>query len=61
MSTTLDHREGDEASIAIHTPEREDAFQILESLGWHEIPEPVDAAADEAAPLSPAAEEPAPG
>ncbi len=30
---------GDEATVAIHAPEREEALRILESMGWWEIPE----------------------
>ena len=30
---------GDEATIVVHRPDREEAFRGLEELGWWEIPE----------------------
>ena len=42
MSMSKKPQKGDEAIVAIHTPEREEAFRILEAMGWWEIPEPVD-------------------
>ena len=30
---------GDEATVAVHAPEREEALRALESMGWWEIPE----------------------
>ena len=42
MSMSQTPLRGDEAIVAIHTPEREEAFRALEGLGWWEVPELVD-------------------
>lgn len=54
MSAGLVPRRGDEATVAIHIPDREDALRLLEAAGWWEVPEMVDrdteAAEDSAQP-----------
>jgi len=39
ISMRLSFSKGDEATVAIHSPEREEALRILEAMGWWEIPE----------------------
>ncbi len=45
MSMGYEPEEGDVASVAIHSPDREEAWRVLSELGWHATP---DSAADEA-------------
>jgi hypothetical protein len=42
MSMSFRPQKGDEAVVAIHVPEREDAFRVLESMGWFEAPQMVE-------------------
>jgi NhaP-type Na+/H+ or K+/H+ antiporter len=39
MRMGLSPRKGDEATVAIHIPEREEAFRLLEAIGWWAAPE----------------------
>jgi NhaP-type Na+/H+ or K+/H+ antiporter len=39
ISMRLAFKKGDEATVAIHLPEREEALRTLEAMGWWEIPE----------------------
>jgi NhaP-type Na+/H+ or K+/H+ antiporter len=42
ISMRLSFSKGDEATVAIHTPEREEALRTLEAMGWWELPEMLD-------------------
>lgn len=42
MSGAYKPRRGDEATVAIHVPDREEALRQLEAAGWWEVPEMVD-------------------
>lgn len=42
MAMRLEFQKGDEATVAIHIPEREEALRILEAMGWWELPEMLD-------------------
>jgi len=44
MSMSFEARKGDVATIAVHTPERDDAISVLENLGWWELPEMIESA-----------------
>lgn len=45
MTLGYQAREGEIASVAIHGPEREEAYRLLAELGWSERVEPPEAAA----------------
>jgi hypothetical protein len=49
MSMGMKPQRGDEATVAIHIPEREEALRALEAMGWWEIPEMIDGDEVEAA------------
>jgi len=40
--TGIKPKKGDEVTVAIHTPEREEAYRALEALGYWEMPKMVD-------------------
>jgi hypothetical protein len=42
MSMALVPRRGDEATVAIHKPDHEEALRLLEAAGWWEIPQMVE-------------------
>ncbi|MEO1065668.1 MAG: hypothetical protein AAFZ07_30015, partial [Actinomycetota bacterium] len=42
MSMRFEPRRGDEATVAIHVPDREEALRLLDERGWWALPERVD-------------------
>jgi hypothetical protein len=47
MAKSFVPRRGDEATVAIHTPDREEALRLLHAAGWWEVPEMVEEPGDE--------------
>lgn len=56
MAADLVPRSGDEATVAIHTPDHDEALRALEAIGWKEIAPQPDAASgpNEGEPIIPA-------
>ncbi|MBW2385904.1 MAG: sodium:proton antiporter [Deltaproteobacteria bacterium] len=43
MSMSFRPQKGDEAVVAIHVPERDEAHRVLETMGWFEVPQMLEA------------------
>jgi len=59
MSMAVAPRRGDEATVAVHVPERDEALRLLEAAGWWALPEMVDDEQGDGAEAAAAPPEPA--